>query len=326
MEARLARLEISGLPEDLSAGHSVQSPTRTSPDTPNRGSRRLSRGSSDDGGEPDSPLREFARCAPQRDTTAGWKGHNDRPVVVGIAGGTGSGKTTVAAEIAQRLGEEHLLHLQHDSYYRSLPASMPLAERAKTNFDHPDALETSLLVQHLKLLLAGKAVRVPKYDFATHQRQGDEVKEPAQIILVEGILIYSDEELRQMLDIKIFVDTESDVRFIRRLQRDISERGRDVNSVVDQYQQTVRPMHIQFVEPSKRHADLIIPTGYNSVALSMVVARLEALLEWGNEPPALSERSKSTPRRSLPLDGGSTESTPRQLQPAGTPRAAQDLI
>lgn len=268
----------------------------------------------------DAGLAAFARCAPQRNTTADsvWMqpARDNAPIVVGIAGGTGSGKTTVAAAIAQRLGSKHMIHLQHDSYYRPLPQTMPLEERAKTNFDHPDALETSLLCEHLCALRAGNAVSVPKYDFATHQRlEGqEELMKPARIILVEGILIYAHEELRSMLDIKIFVDTESDVRFIRRLQRDVAERGRDVTSVIEQYLETVRPMHNQFVEPSKRNADLIIPTGYNSVALEMVIARLELLLEWGDKPPPLNKR-QSTPRMTVPPPGMPV----RRASPAASP-------
>lgn len=275
-------------------------------------------------------LGAFARLPAQRESTWNVAPRDDAPLVVGIAGGTGSGKTTVAAAIAERIGSEHLIHLQHDAYYKSLPREMPLEERAKTNFDHPDALETSLLCEHLRALRAGRAVNVPRYDFATHQRlESEELKQPARIILVEGILIYAHEQLREMLDIKIFVDTESDVRFIRRLQRDVAERGRDVESVIHQYLSTVRPMHNQFVEPAKRFADIIIPTGcararrspppgrrrrfrpgacvtcparmraptrsFNSVALEMVIARLEQLLEWGNEVPALEKRG-TTPR------------------------------
>lgn len=173
-------------------------------------------------------------------------------VVVGVAGGTGSGKTTVAAAIAERLGCENLVHISHDSYYRPLD-HLPMEERGKTNFDHPEALETSLLVEQLKTLKQGQPVEVPLYNFATHSRRAETITvNPAKIILVEGILIYANEELRDMLDIKIFVDTDSDVRFIRRLQRDVNDRGREVNSVISQYLETVRPMHNQFVEPSKR--------------------------------------------------------------------------
>ncbi|KAL1520163.1 hypothetical protein AB1Y20_023633 [Prymnesium parvum] len=229
----------------------------------------------------DATLLSFKRSAPQRTgTEAHWDQllHDvDRPVVVGIAGGTGSGKTTVACAIAQRIGAESLVHISHDSYYRPLN-HLPMQVRARTNFDHPDALETSLLVEHLRQLKSGAPVSIPMYDFATHSRcPSTTVVHPARIILVEGILIYANEELRDMLDIKIFVDTDSDVRFIRRLKRDISERGREVGAVIGQYLDTVRPMHNQFVEPSKRYADVIIPTGLNSVALEMVIARLQHL-------------------------------------------------
>ena len=201
------------------------------------------------------------------------------PIVIGIAGGTGSGKTTVAQAILRRVGSEKIAYLPHDAYYKDHSHLSP-EERAQVNYDHPDSLETSLLVEHIRALKAGQVIERPVYDFTTHSRTRQTVRvEPRPIILVEGILIFVEPDLRNLFDIKIFVDTEADIRFIRRLLRDIHERGRTMESVVDQYLNTVRPMHLEFVEPSKRYADIIIPEGgLNTVALDMVVARLEALL------------------------------------------------
>jgi len=202
-----------------------------------------------------------------------------RPVVIGIAGGTGSGKTTVAEVILERAGAGNIALLPQDAYYKDLSA-LPEAQRKVVNFDHPDSLETSLLVQHIHELQSGQSVDVPVYDFANHARTQRTIRvKPQPVILVEGILIFADEALRQLFDVKIFVDTPADIRFIRRLERDIHERGRTVESVIHQYQTTVRPMHMEFVEPSKRHADVIIPEGgLNTVAMDMVVARIESLL------------------------------------------------
>ena len=203
-----------------------------------------------------------------------------QPVLIAVAGGSGSGKTTVSHAILERVGRDRIAYLQHDAYYRDR-AGLPLEERARINYDHPDSLETDLLVEHLKLLRACRAAQVPQYDFAQHVRKAESrLMEPQPIILVEGILIFVDRALREMFDIKIFVDTDSDIRFIRRLQRDIAERGRTMDSVVRQYTETVRPMHLEFVEPSKRYADLIIPEGgFNQIAIDMVVARINAMLE-----------------------------------------------
>jgi uridine kinase len=200
-------------------------------------------------------------------------------VTIGIAGGTGSGKTTVATVILERVGAEKIAFLAHDAYYKDLSA-LPADLRAQTNFDHPESLETSLLIEHLKRLKKGKAADVPVYDFTTHTRTKRTRRvEPQPIILVEGILIFAETYLRELFDVRIFVDTPPDIRFIRRLQRDIAERGRTVASVIEQYQSTVRPMHEEFVEPSKRYADVIIPEGgLNTVAMDMVVTRVEALL------------------------------------------------
>jgi uridine kinase len=204
---------------------------------------------------------------------------NSAPIIIGVAGGTGSGKTTVANTILDRVGYGRIAHLQHDSYYRDHSHMLP-EERARVNYDHPDSLETDLLVRHLEQLRAWQAVDVPIYDFTTHSRTCRTVRvEPRHVILVDGILIFVEKALRDLFDIKIFVDTDADIRFVRRLERDIAERGRTMRSVIDQYMTTVRPMHLEFVEPSKRYADVIIPEGgFNTVALDMVVARVEAML------------------------------------------------
>jgi uridine kinase len=201
------------------------------------------------------------------------------PVVIGIAGGTGSGKTTVANVILQRVGNDKIGFLPHDAYYRDL-TNLPPRQRAEVNFDHPDSLETELLIIHLKELKRWEDVDIPIYDFTTHSRTEETLRVQAHpVILVEGILLFVEPELRGIFDMRIFVDTPSDVRFIRRLQRDIEERGRTLKSVIQQYQSTVRPMHEEFVEPSKRYADIIIPEGgLNTVAMDMVVTRIESLL------------------------------------------------
>jgi len=206
------------------------------------------------------------------------------PIVIGVCGGTGSGKTTVVQVILERVGAERIAYIQHDSYYRD-QSHLPLEERARVNYDHPDSLETELLVKHVRQLLAGQAVEVPVYDFTTHTRTRRTHRvEPRRVILVEGILIFAEPELRDLMDVKIYVDTDADIRFIRRLQRDIAERGRTMESVIEQYLTTVRPMHLEFVEPSKRYADVIIPEGgFNVVALDMVVARVQGLLESGDD-------------------------------------------
>lgn len=203
-----------------------------------------------------------------------------RPVIIGIAGGTGSGKTTVARAIYDRVGKDRIEWISHDSYYRNFDALTP-EERKKINFDHPDSLETELLVRHLDVLSKGSSVEVPVYDFTTHSRKLDQTQrvEPRRVLIVEGILILAEPEVRKRIDIKLFVDTPADIRFVRRLVRDIETRGRSLNSVVEQYMATVRPMHEEFVEPSKRHADLIIPEGgENQVALDAIISRVEHLV------------------------------------------------
>jgi uridine kinase len=201
------------------------------------------------------------------------------PLVIGIAGGSGSGKTTLAYLVRDRVGPERIAYLPHDAYYKDL-SDLPLNQRMAVNFDHPDSLDTALLTQHILQLKAGLPVDLPIYDFKNHTRT-DRIEriEPRPVIMVEGILIFGDSDLRKLLDVKIFVDTDSDIRFIRRLERDIQERGRTTEMVVHQYLSTVRPMHLEFVEPSKRYADVIVPEGgLNTVAMEMVAARLEALL------------------------------------------------
>jgi len=202
------------------------------------------------------------------------------PIVIAVAGGTASGKTTVANEILRRVGAEHIACIPHDAYYRDL-SHLPPSERAKVNFDHPDSLETDLLIQHVKDLRAGRAVEIPVYDFTNHTRtQRTRRVEPARVILVEGILVFVEPELRDLFDVKLYVDSDADERFIRRLRRDIEKRGRTVESVCEQYLGTVRPMHLEFVEPSKRYADVIIPGGgFNEVAIEMVAARVRGMLE-----------------------------------------------
>jgi uridine kinase len=201
------------------------------------------------------------------------------PFVIGVAGGTGSGKTTVASAILRRVGEDRISVLFHDAYYRDW-ADLPKDVLDRKNFDHPDSLETELLVRHVRALREGMVVEAPIYDFRTHRRTPQTRRvTPKPILLVEGILIFAEPALRPLLDVKIFVDTDADVRLIRRVRRDISERGRTVESVFDQYQATVRPMHLEFVEPSKRWADLIIPEGgENPQAMEFLFARLERLL------------------------------------------------
>jgi uridine kinase len=201
------------------------------------------------------------------------------PVLIGVAGGSGSGKTTVSQAILDQVGRDRIAYLQHDAYYHDR-SHLPLEARAQINYDHPDSLDTDLLIEHLRALRAGQAIQAPVYDFAQHVRKAETRRiEPKPVILVEGILIFVDRTLRELFDIKIFVDTDADIRFIRRLQRDITERGRTMESVVAQYQATVRPMHLEFVEPSKRYADIIIPEGgFNTIAIDMIVARINAML------------------------------------------------
>jgi uridine kinase len=202
------------------------------------------------------------------------------PVLIGIAGGTGSGKTTVARTIYDRVGSDRIEWISHDSYYRSFDGLSP-EERHHINFDHPDSLETELLARHLDALSKGSSVEVPIYDFTAHARLAETKRaEPRRVVIVEGILVLAEPELRKRIDIKLYVDTPADIRFVRRLMRDITSRGRSVESVIEQYVTTVRPMHEEFVEPSKRYADLIIPEGgENQVAIDAIIARVQGILD-----------------------------------------------
>ena len=202
------------------------------------------------------------------------------PVVIGIAGGSGSGKSTVLRAIVDAFGPEHIAVLDHDAYYRPLD-HLPLEARRALNFDHPDALETTLMRQHLDQLVAGTPVEKPLYNFTTHTREAATVRiDPRPVILVEGILVLAEPLLVERMDIKLFVDAAPDLRLMRRIQRDMQERGRSTESILSQYERTVRPMHLEFVEPSKRKADVIIPHGgHNRVAVAMVLANIAALLK-----------------------------------------------
>ncbi len=206
--------------------------------------------------------------------------NKDNPtLVIGIAGGTGSGKTTVANEILTRVGKEIVSYIPHDAYYRDL-SDLPPNEKTPINYDHPNSLDTELMISHVEKLKQGLSVELPIYDFTIHSRTSKTITIPPNpVILVEGILIFSDPVLRELFDVKIFVDTDADIRLTRRIRRDITERGRTIESVLNQYEKTVRPMHLEFVEPSKRYADIIIPEGgHNQVALDMVIARIETML------------------------------------------------
>lgn len=204
----------------------------------------------------------------------------NKPILIGITGGSGSGKSTIANEIFEAFGSEHIVMMQQDAYYKD-QSELTMEERTKTNYDHPNAFDNTLLVEHLKELIKGNAIEKPVYDFTVHNRAKETVKvEPREIIIVEGILILEDERIRDLLDIKVFVDTDADVRIIRRMLRDIEERGRTLQSVVDQYLSVVRPMHFQFTEPTKRFADIIVPEGgHNKVAIDILVSKMKDILK-----------------------------------------------
>ena len=217
------------------------------------------------------------------------------PLVIGIAGGSGSGKTTLARLILEQVGAHRIAYLPHDAYYKDLN-DLPPNQRTLINFDHPNSLDTELLIRHVRQLKDYQPIDLPVYDFKTDTRKQETLRiDPRPVIMVEGILIFAEPVLRELFDVKVFVDTDPDLRFIRRLERDITERGRSTETVIRRYLASVRPMHLEFVEPSKRYADIIIPEGgLNAVAIEMVVARLEALLqreESHREHPALFRKS-----------------------------------
>ncbi|UOQ46301.1 uridine kinase [Halobacillus salinarum] len=203
----------------------------------------------------------------------------DKPVVIGVAGGTGSGKTSVTRSIIQRFADKTILMLEQDYYYKD-QSELPFEERLQTNYDHPLAFDNDLLIDHLNNLINEKSVEKPVYDYKMHTRSNETVRvEPKEVIIVEGILVLEDERLRDLMDIKVFVDTDADVRIIRRMMRDINERGRSLDSVIEQYINVVRPMHLQFVEPTKRYADIIIPEGgQNHVAIDLMATKIQTVL------------------------------------------------
>lgn len=231
------------------------------------------------------------------------------PLVIGIAGGSGSGKTTLAREILERVGVDRIAYLPHDAYYKDL-GDLPPNQRATINFDHPHSLDTDLLIQHVRQLRNYQPVDLPIYDFKNHTRTSKTLQiGPQPVIMVEGILIFAEPVLRDLFDVKVFVDTDSDLRFIRRLERDITERGRTTQTVIHQYLATVRPMHLEFVEPSKRYADVIIPEGgLNAVAMEMVVARLEALLR-GNQEDSQQPADLPGDQHAYPAEAHASHST-----------------
>lgn len=222
---------------------------------------------------------------------------------MGISGGTGSGKTTVAQKIISSVGRDNVVYLQQDSYYRNL-GDMPLDLKHRVNYDHPDAFDTDLLINHLEALRAGEAIEQPIYDYPSHSRRSESVHvEPRPVIIVEGILVFVNSKLRGLMDMKIFVDTDPDIRFIRRLDRDVHERGRTLESVIIQYTATVRPMHLQFVEPSKRYADIIIPEGgYNDVGIDLITGKVKSFLARSveQEPMVAATNSGEGNRTELP--------------------------
>lgn len=202
-----------------------------------------------------------------------------KPIVIGVAGGSGSGKSTIVSYIMESLSDEDVLIIRHDDYYKD-QSHMTMDERIKTNYDHPFSLDNDLMTKDLLRLIKGHAIEKPLYDFTIHTRKTETERiEPAKVIIIEGILVFEDEGLRDLMDIKVYVETDPDIRFIRRLQRDVNERGRTLEAVVKQYMETVKPMHYQFVAPSKRHADIMIPNHYkHSVAVDVMITKIKSII------------------------------------------------
>ncbi len=203
-----------------------------------------------------------------------------KPLIIGIAGGSGSGKSTVASNVAELLTTSSVAFIDMDAYYKNF-ASLPLGERRKLNWDHPDAFDYDLLCSHLESLSKRKAIEKPEYDFVTHLRSAEHTRiEPADVIVIDGILLFVDERVRELCDVKVFVDADADIRLIRRIERDTHVRGRPLDEIIEQYLSTVQPMHLQFVEPSKRYADVIVPRGgHNAIAIEMIVAKIQRRLQ-----------------------------------------------
>ena len=208
----------------------------------------------------------------------------EHPLIIGIAGGSGSGKTTIVQSVVDIVGHDVVVQIPHDAYYRDQD-HLTYEERTKINYDHPDSLENELMIEHLAALRSGVAVDRPVYDFGTHTRADETQRvDPEPVIIVDGILVLADPSLRSLMDLRIYIDTDADLRLMRRLQRDIVERGRTVDSVLAQYEETVRPMHLQFVEPSKRYADIIVPEGYNPGAIGTVTSMIRHFMTERNAP------------------------------------------
>lgn len=218
----------------------------------------------------------MATRTPSPSTTDAPAPPSPKPLVIGIAGGSGSGKSTVARKVAEALSRASVAFLDMDGYYRNF-AHLPMEERKRVNWDHPDAFDLGLFVAHVKALSAGSPVDKPMYDFVTHTRSERTVRvDPADVLLLDGILLFADEQVRELCDVKVFVDADADIRLVRRLRRDVQKRGRTLDDVIAQYLDTVQPMHLQFVEPSKRYADVIVPRGgHNTVAIEMIVAKIQ---------------------------------------------------
>jgi uridine kinase len=222
-----------------------------------------------------------------------------KPLIIGIAGGSGSGKSTVAKNVAELLTTSSVAFIDMDAYYRNF-TSLSLDDRRKLNWDHPDAFDYDLLCSHLEALSKRKAIDKPEYDFVTHLRFTDPTRvEPADVIVIDGILLFVDERVRDLCDVKVFVDADADIRLIRRIERDTHERGRPLDEIIEQYLTTVQPMHLQFVEPSKRYADVIVPRGgHNAIAIEMIVAKIQRRLQRGTAGPA--DRKTPSARRPAP--------------------------